>query len=295
MRRVAVHTLLEREPAGAAADASDVVGRRRQRVVHVERPRDAERAEPRYLRVHWPGRSRVQLHQAAAGAVSAARRATSPLTVAPTLGTTVGGMSAHLALYAGAGSDAPAAALALPRARGVRDAACPLSTRGGTRLVRLVLGRGGGGGGASAPWRGSQGTVAGGGRLCRCRAAAVRDAACPLSTRGGTRLVRLVRGKGGGGGKPGAQTRSAATAPRGTAPPGGVRARKRARAWHLPMQWTKPGSPGGARGGGGRVLQRRARRAAPRWAVLDPSLSSACVSSLLSSECRVAPQSFHDL
>jgi hypothetical protein len=30
-------------------------------------------------------------------------------------------------------------------------------------------------------------------------ASAVRDAACPLSTRGGTRLVRLVRGKGGGG------------------------------------------------------------------------------------------------
>ena len=28
----------------------------------------------------------------------------------------------------------------------------------------------------------------------------VRDAACPLSTRGGTRLVRLVRGRGGGGG-----------------------------------------------------------------------------------------------
>jgi len=27
----------------------------------------------------------------------------------------------------------------------------------------------------------------------------VRDAACPLSTRGGTRLVRLVRGRGGGG------------------------------------------------------------------------------------------------
>ena len=30
---------------------------------------------------------------------------------------------------------------------GVRDAACPLSTRGGTRLVRLVRGRGNGGGG----------------------------------------------------------------------------------------------------------------------------------------------------
>ena len=31
----------------------------------------------------------------------------------------------------------------------------------------------------------------------------VRDATCPLSTRGGTRLVRLVRGKGGGGGEGG--------------------------------------------------------------------------------------------
>jgi len=37
------------------------------------------------------------------------------------------------------------AALARPRAVGVRDAACPLSTRGGTRLVRLVRRRGGGG------------------------------------------------------------------------------------------------------------------------------------------------------
>ena len=33
----------------------------------------------------------------------------------------------------------------------LRDAACPLSTRGGTRLVRLVRGRGGGGGGGLAP------------------------------------------------------------------------------------------------------------------------------------------------
>ena len=30
----------------------------------------------------------------------------------------------------------------------------------------------------------------------------VRTATCPLSTRGGTRLVRSVRGKGGGGGAP---------------------------------------------------------------------------------------------
>jgi hypothetical protein len=41
---------------------------------------------------------------------------------------------------------------------------------------------------------------------CECRCIArvgmygVRDAACPLSTRGGTRLVRLVRGGGKGGG-----------------------------------------------------------------------------------------------
>ena len=35
-------------------------------------------------------------------------------------------------------------------------------------------------------------------RFSRCCEYGVRDAACPLSTRGGTRLVRLVRGRGGG-------------------------------------------------------------------------------------------------
>ena len=42
-----------------------------------------------------------------------------------------------------------------------RDAACPLSTRGGTRLVRSVRGRRGGGGGSAGPERG-RGCVAGG-------------------------------------------------------------------------------------------------------------------------------------
>ena len=86
---------------------------------------------------------------------------------------------------------------------GVRDAACPLSTRGGTRLVHLVRGegrdlsgeyeeRGGGATGAAArwtlPWRGacaaSRSGAATGSRAC-CRGAprgGTRRGTCPLST-----------------------------------------------------------------------------------------------------------------
>jgi hypothetical protein len=45
----------------------------------------------------------------------------------------------HLPLYTPEGHKARA-----PPVRAARLAACPLSTRGGTRLVRLVRGRGGG-------------------------------------------------------------------------------------------------------------------------------------------------------
>ena len=99
------------------------------------------------------------------------------------------------------------AALDLPRPRRSRFTSpprpvgwetCPVSTGGGTRRVQSVREGGGGGAEGSVRTRGTPPTAlqppAGAGTR-------VRDAACPLSTRGGTRLVRLVRGRGGGGGK----------------------------------------------------------------------------------------------
>ena len=121
----------------------------------------------------------------------------------------------------------------LRQANGSHDqAACPLSTRGGTRLVRSVRGRKGGGrdaplgspgrtstvpdaagsaNGASTPRASKSAALAGGaapsapGRStsgCPRRAARSgrvdADAACPISTGGGTRRVRLVRGVGRG-------------------------------------------------------------------------------------------------
>jgi hypothetical protein len=57
-----------------------------------------------------------------------------------------------------------------PAPPGVRDAACPISTRGGTRLVRLVRGRGGG-----HAWRGgSRRAVQEAQHLCRRRAGRAR-------------------------------------------------------------------------------------------------------------------------
>ena len=64
---------------------------------------------------------------------------------------------------------------------GVRDSACPLSTRGGTRLVRLVRGRGGGGTTAS--------------RFTGCHGGSVRDSAAA-----GGRAVGVPAERGGGGG-----------------------------------------------------------------------------------------------
>jgi hypothetical protein len=65
----------------------------------------------------------------------------------------------------------------------------------------------------------------------------LRDAACPLSTRGGTRLVRLVRGRGGGRTSrvvrfP-AAIRSTCAAPRAGRHAGGRRARSQKSIWML--------------------------------------------------------------
>jgi len=116
--------------------------------------------------------------------------------------------------------------------------ACPISTGRGMRRVQLVREGGGGGKRARASrprapgqvWIGVAGPPGGGKTslcaevparpastaapaapdrplpLCQSLSPAarppappgVRDAACPISTRGGTRLVRLVRGRGGG-------------------------------------------------------------------------------------------------
>ena len=58
-------------------------------------------------------------------------------------------------------SAARLSATCIRRRRPVKDAACPISTRGGTRRVRLVRGGGGGGGGASAGTRCAGGRAAG--------------------------------------------------------------------------------------------------------------------------------------
>ena len=100
--------------------------------------------------------------------------------------------------------------IVLPAAPTLRSVTCPISTEGWTRRVHFVReGEGGGG----APRRPSDRAPA---RLQRFRGlrgarrhetvltvlvdpdggcCGVRDAACPLSTKGGTRLVRLVRGR----------------------------------------------------------------------------------------------------
>ena len=71
------------------------------------------------------------------------------------------------------------------------------------RDVSTLYGRGKGGGGRGAqraathPAARLRTSMPGKFRPCGAR---VRDAACPLSTREGTRLVRLVRGRGGSGG-----------------------------------------------------------------------------------------------
>jgi len=73
--------------------------------------------------------------------------------------------------------------------------ACPLSTRGGTRLVRLVRGRWGGAWGAGPEHlaaRQERGADGGGVGEPDGR----RDETCPVSTEGGTRRVQLVRKEG---------------------------------------------------------------------------------------------------
>ena len=64
-----------------------------------------------------------------------------------------------------------------------RDVACPISTRGGTRLVRLVRGKGGGGGGTADPKRHAPPVQScakppAPSAILTCE----RDAACPIST-----------------------------------------------------------------------------------------------------------------
>jgi len=157
---------------------------------------------------------------------TARRRARSARAAAGARACHGGRAAVHLALYAGAGSDAPAAALALPRFATPRfSATAGLAGYDGGRRTPLSLPRRGGG-----------------------RLALKHAARCDSTARHGRR-------RGGCGHENG----------RG---PGICRCSGRSRG-RL------------ARGGrGGRVLQPRARRAATRWAVLVPSLSSACVSSL---------------
>jgi len=87
------------------------------------------------------------------------------------------------------------------RLYGVRDAACPLSTRGATRLVRLVR-KNGGGRGALERKGGAPCSRRGGSRgRRRCTRSARRsaggtangDETCPVSTEGWTRRVYFVR------------------------------------------------------------------------------------------------------
>ena len=80
-------------------------------------------------------------------------------------------------------------------------------------------------------------------RRLRRRLWAVRDAACPPSTRGGTRLVRLVRGRGGGGGKP---SKSPRTAARGLCQRARCRRARAPRARGFPPR-SPSGSPPGPR------------------------------------------------
>jgi len=95
-------------------------------------------------------------------------------------------------------------------ARGQRphkQRALTLQTRPGRRAGCATTARPGGGRGREweesrirrLQWRWAHAPrVLHGGEEERGAACALRDAACPLSTRGGTRLVRLVRGRGGG-------------------------------------------------------------------------------------------------
>ena len=109
---------------------------------------------------------------------------------------------------------------------------------------RLQLGaRHRGEGGAGGAWSGrrprahhEQVAVRGGaleaaGRESGAHLYGVRDAACPLSTRGGTRLVRLVRGKGRGGGARERRAREGGRAQQTTRRLGGCR-----RAWTRRVQ-----------------------------------------------------------